>query len=97
MRSQVLFNIYRGVDTFLWIIDIMLLAYCVLSWITRPTNGLYRFLARFLDPILTPFRRLARWLMDKGFTVDLTVLLAFAGIYLARNLLGRIFIMFIYG
>ncbi len=89
MTYEVLWNIYRGVNIFVRIVTYLILAHCILSWIARPDNGLYRFVTQLVEPILTPFRPLGRWFINKGFRVDLTPIFAILALRLILNLLGR--------
>ena len=97
MTSQILLSVYQGVNIFINIISVLIFAYCILSWITMPTNGLYRFIAQLVEPILTPFRPIGRWLINKGFRIDFTPWIAMFALRLLQNLLFRLFRLLIYG
>ena len=92
MTSQILLSVYQGVNIFINIVSVLVFAYCILSWITTPDNGLYRFIAQLVDPILTPFRPIGRWLINKGFRIDLTPWIAILALRLLRNLLFQLLI-----
>ena len=65
----------------------LLIARIVCSWLpVDPYSAIVLFLVQVTDPILAPFRRLP---LRVGM-LDLTPLLAFASIYLVRNILVRI-------
>ena len=83
-------QIYQGIDTFLNIVSVGLIAYALLSWFMRPDHPIYMFLARFADFILTPFRPAAEWLFRKGFRIDMSVVLALLSIEIVRTVLANI-------
>ena len=47
------------IDNLLYVFNLVLLIYCVCSWVIRdPYNKLYRFLSVICDPVLNPIRAL---------------------------------------
>lgn len=47
------------ISNVLYIFDLLLLIYCICSWVIRdPYNKLYRFLSFICDPVLNPVRAL---------------------------------------
>lgn len=55
---NILYMVRDGVILFLRVAEIVLLAYCVLSWFMDVRSPLMRFLTRVTDPVLQPIRML---------------------------------------
>jgi len=85
--AMALAKIFEGINLFFNIISWFILAYVIMSWVVRPTNAAFRFVSRIVQPILAPFRPIARKLMQKGIMIDISAILAFFAISLIRNLL----------
>lgn len=89
----VAYGIYQGVNIFLQIIEIVLVVYCLLSWFVSPLNRVMQFLARLMDPLLAPIRRVLFSIFPR-LPIDLSVLVLFLLISLVRSLAGRILMLF---
>lgn len=90
MNTMVMWQIVSGVDTFLNIVSVLLVAYALMSWFMRPDSPIYVFLAKIADPLLMPFRPISRWLINQGFRIDVSVVLALFAIRILRSLLMRL-------
>lgn len=54
-----LFFIRYIISNVLYVFDLILLIYCICSWVIRdPYNKLYSFLSAICDPVLNPVRSL---------------------------------------
>ncbi len=92
MAIQVLFNIFRGVSTFLQIIELAIIGYMLGSWFLSPTNRLYVLLQNFSAPFIAPFRPLAMKLMMRtGLRLDLSGLMALFALRILGDLAWRLF------
>ena len=91
MTFQILYSVFRGIDIFLRLIDYVLLGYCILSWVARPTNSLYIFLSRLAQPFIAPFRPIARKLIERGVLIDISALLAIFSLDIVRRLIWNVF------
>ena len=96
MRYQIAYQIYNGINIFLNIASWALFIYCLMTWFVRPNSPIYIFAARFVEPIVAPFRPLSRRLMEKGVMLDTSVILAILGIRVVSWLVGRLFMWFIF-
>ncbi len=90
MSYQVVYQIVRGVYYFLYILEIAVFVYALMSWFVKPYNRFYVFLRNLVSPILAPFRPLSRKLMERGFMLDLSVLFAILALRLLQSLLPRL-------
>ena len=79
-----------GLYRFLSALQLLLVVYALMTWFVRPDNAVYRFLYRFLDPILTPFKRLSRYLIQRGLRIDLSVLFAIIALRILQSVLTRL-------
>lgn len=59
-----LYTVFRAGSTFLYVVRIAILLYCVLSWF-RPQNNLFLWLESFIRPFVAPFRRLNMWIASR--------------------------------
>ncbi|MDD2647598.1 MAG: YggT family protein [Eubacteriales bacterium] len=76
---MVIYTIYSWVYRIVSLISFILFAYCILSWFLPPQNKLMQFLARIIEPILEPFRRLLRKRFGWNMPIDFSpILLGFA-------------------
>lgn len=91
MNYILLLRVYEGISLFLNIISGILLAYCLMSWFVPPTNRLFQIVSRFTQPLVAPFRPIAYKLMERGFRIDISVLLAFLAIRVIESLLLMLF------
>ncbi len=90
MRTEIIYGVYQGVYMFLNIISIMLVVYALMTWFVRPDAPVYRFMSRFCEPIVAPFRGISRRLIQAGLRIDISVILAVAAIRLLQTLLYRL-------
>ena len=90
MYEAVIFNILTGVSYFCNIISALLFIYCLMTWIVRPNSPAYTFVHRIVEPFLAPFRPLSMRLMQKGFMIDITPLLAILALRVIQSLLWNI-------
>lgn len=83
--------IYRALMICLNILHVALLAYCVLSWFARNT-AIYDFLRRFVSPLLAPFSKLSRKIMEKtSIPLDFSVIFAFIALAIIQAALTRLY------
>ena len=69
--------------------DLLLLVYCVMSWIPMPSSQWMVMLRRLMDPILNPIRQvLARILPRSWQMIDLSPIAAWIILSLIRKVLG---------
>ncbi len=87
-----LYGIFQGISYFLMIVRYVLLAYCLLSWILPPYHKVMQVLARFVDPVLFPIRRLMYRIFPR-IPIDLSALFAFFVIQILSSLLWRLYVM----
>lgn len=90
MNTMIRWQIISGVDSFLNIISVLLIVYAVMTWIMRPDNPVYIFVARIADAVLMPFRPIGRWLINLGLRIDLTVIIALFAIRVLRSFLMQL-------
>ena len=91
MAWSVQYAIFSGLYRFLEALQLLLIVYALMTWFVRPDNAVYRFLYRFLNPILTPFKRLSRYLINRGLRIDLSVWFAVIALRIIQSLLTRFF------
>ena len=94
MNSLVIYQIFMGIYRFLSALEILLIVYALMTWFVRPDNQLFQFLRRFLDPIVSPFRRLNERLMRRGLMLDLSIVMAVIAIRVLQRLLLRLAYLF---
>ena len=81
-----LYEVFRAGDIFFSLISTAIVVYCVLSWF-RPSFGAFDALRRFIQPFLSPFRKLSLALMRRfNAPLDFTCFFAIIGIGLIRRL-----------
>lgn len=69
--------------------DMLLLIYCILSWIPMPANQFVVVLRRIMEPVLTPIRQvLARFLPRSWQVIDLSPIAAWVLLSIVRKVLG---------
>lgn len=95
MYQTVVYQIYTGISYFLNIVSGILFVYCLMTWFVRPDSQIYIFMRRLVDPIVAPFRPLARRLMERGLMLDISVLLAIFGVRIIRYVVEIIFFRFL--
>ena len=91
MSYAFLYQIVQGLSMFLRIVRYILLAYCLMSWFVRPTNRFYQICQRMCDPLLAPFRPISRKLIEKGFMIDISAILAFFALDIVERLIWWLF------
>lgn len=82
---MVLYRVFYGVYLFLQIINYVLLAYCILSWIVPRHNRIMVTLERFLAPLLNPIRSVLYRLLPNS-PLDFSVLALCMILYLLQRL-----------
>lgn len=88
-----LFNLLRLIT---WLYQLALLAYVVLSWIAPTKTTFMQQLARIIEPVLIPLRRLmGKYIPSQWMRVDWSPLAAWALVWLARVILGWIYALLI--
>lgn len=85
------YQIYAGISYFLNILEFLLAAWMVLSWVMRPDNQLYAFLSRIVAPVVAPFRGIAERLFMRGLRFDISGLLAIFALRILRQLILQLF------
>jgi len=90
MQQMIIAQILYGVDTFLNVLSVVLVIYALMTWFMRPDSPIYVFFARIADVVITPFRPVSRWLISRGFRMDVSVVLALAAIQILRTLLNEL-------
>ena len=92
-----LFVILKAATLFLRVIEVAILAYCVLSWFMPTTNPLFRWLHNFISPFVSPFRRLGMWFIQRTrIPVDLSYWIAMIVLHILQNVLWRIYFALLY-
>ncbi len=90
-NSIVMIQLISGVVSFLDVLSAMLVIYALLTWFMRPDSPIYVFFARIADVVLTPFRPLASWVIEKlGLRIDISVILALLSIQIIQNMLMQL-------
>ena len=85
-------KIAQGFSIFLTILQLILVVYSLMSWITSPFNRLYVLLSRMVQPLVAPFRGIASALIRRGLRIDISVLLSLLALQLLQSqILPRLF------
>ena len=88
-----LYAIFKAATLFLRVIELAILAYCVLSWF-RPNFAFFYWLQGFIRPFLAPFRRLSVWLMSRTrMPLDFSCWFAIIGISIVERLWWRLYVL----
>lgn len=90
MRYEIVLRIYQGCVQFLNILSIILIIYGLMTWIVRPNTTIYKLFNRFCEPLLSPFRRISRKLIQKGLMIDISIPLCILAIQLLEQILARL-------
>lgn len=93
---QIASQIQYGINIFLNIVSWILAIYCLMTWFVRPGSSIYTFMQRLIEPIVAPFRPLARRLMERGLMLDISVLLAIFGVRIIGYVVNMVFNYLIY-
>ncbi len=92
MGSVVSQMIGKGLLYFLRLIDVALLARCVLSWFVSPYSRVMQFLISLTEPFLAPCRRLLRRMTGgRPMMFDFSMLTAMLMIIVLQRLVVVIF------
>ena len=72
--------------------SLIILVYCVLTWIPEPRDGILRDIKRFFAMLAEPYLKLFRRLIPPiGGAVDITPIIALIVLQLVVSLLARLF------
>lgn len=86
----------EAVNWFFNFLYITLFVYCIMSWIPPlRTSGLGKIIESFISPMLTPLRKLVAKspLGGPGMMIDISVIILFALMSVARTLVLSVLIM----
>lgn len=90
MGNIVWFQTVMGISRFLNVISAILVIYALMTWFVRPDSPIYMFFARIADVIISPFRPIASWVIEKlGLRIDISVILALLVIEIIQSILMR--------
>ena len=90
MGNIVWFQTVVGISRFLNVVSAILVIYALMTWFVRPDSPIYVFFARIADVLISPFRPIASWVIEKlGLRIDISVLLALLAIEIIQSLLMR--------
>ena len=88
-----LYRVFQAVSYFLYVVEMALLIYAVLSWF-RPSFRFFQWLANFVAPFIQPFRRLSTWIMCRTrIPLDFSCWFAIIGIQIINWLWGRLYLL----
>ncbi|MBQ6325387.1 MAG: YggT family protein [Clostridia bacterium] len=91
-----LYTVFRAVSVFLRIIEVAIVAYCVLSWF-RPRFRAFEMLRQFIMPFVSPFQKLSlkvmRWF---NAPVDFTCLFAIIAYRVFDRLWWRLYYLLMF-
>ena len=86
---MVLVHILTGLIWFLRILSFMIIANALLSWFLDPMHPVRELLGRFVNPILSPVRRLTDKLTAKSsMPIDLSLIITYFALLLLIQLLS---------
>lgn len=86
-----LYRIFHAASLLLSLLSWAIFAYCILTWVAPRSSARY-WLERFIEPVCSPFRPLARMMITRwGAPLDFTCWFALIGIRIAGSLLWRIY------
>ena len=86
-HSLVFRQIVISVIWFLNILSWAIIINSLLSWVLEPMHPIRAFLARFIEPIVAPFRALTNKMNTSGLPIDFSPLLAYITLSLISSLL----------
>ena len=86
MTYLVFSQILQGVSTFLTVVYCLVFLYCIMGLFLRSASPIYQFICRAVDPLLRPFRPLARKLILRGLRFDVSPFLTILAILLLQRL-----------
>lgn len=88
-----LYEVFYAGYLFLRLVTLAILVYCVLSWF-RPAFRAYYWLGRFIEPFISPFRKLSMKLMRYfRAPIDFSYLLAMIGYQIVERLWWRLYFL----
>ena len=88
---MVLIYLLTGVIWFLRALSFMIIANALLSWFLDPTHPIRDLLAKLVNPVLRPIRRITdRLAATSSLPIDLSPILAYFALMLLMQLLGGI-------
>lgn len=88
---MVLIYLLAGVIWFLRVLSFMIIANALLSWFLDPTHPIRDLLAKFVNPVLRPIRRITDKLTaTSSLPIDLSPILAYFALMLLMQLLSGI-------
>lgn len=88
-----LYTVFQAAGYFLHLISMCIFIYCILTWVA-PRSAARYWMERFINPFLSPFRGLARWIcMRWGSPFDFTCLFAMIGIELVGGVLQYVYVL----
>lgn len=88
---MVLIYLLAGVIWFLRVLSFMIIANAILSWFLDPTHPVRDLLAKFVNPVLRPIRRITdRLAATSSLPIDLSPILAYFALMLLMQLLSGI-------
>lgn len=90
--NDVLHQVLYGLVLFLEIASYVLIINALLSWFVPPHNAIRQLLGRFLNPIVSPFRRLNDKIVRGRMPIDLAPMMAYFALMLIIILLEQIMI-----
>ena len=91
-----MYFLFYVLSRLLRLLSLAILAQVIMSWV-YPQGPVYRWLTRLTDPILAPFRRLSRWVMDiTSLPLDFSPWFAMIAINLVSTLIWRVYALFSY-
>ena len=92
-----LYAVFRGVATFLKIIEWAIIIYCVLSWF-QPRFKAFFVLRQFIMPFVSPFQKLSMK-VTRYFNapIDFTCLFAIIGFQIIERLWWRLYMLIAHG
>ena len=86
-----LYVIFRTLTLIITIIDYVLIAYCILSWIA-PMSRAFEVIGRMIEPFVRPFRPLGRLIMEKtGLPLDFSVMFLAFALAIANRLISTLY------
>ena len=89
-HDQVFRYLVYSVIWFLNILSWAIVLNSLLSWILDPMHPVRAFLARFVEPIVSPFRALTSKLNTSGLPIDFSPLLAYFTLSIITTLLNSL-------
>ena len=88
-----LYRVFQAVSYFLYVVEMAILIYAVLSWF-RPSFRFFYWLTNFVSPFIRPFRRLSEWIMLRiRIPLDFSCWFAIIGIQIINWLWGRLYLL----